>query len=257
VYRAGRGELCTFAVRWRRRRSNLPCTFRSDRVTEGPGKPHGCSLEYHGPAPAVDRRPSTADAITRRELHDVDQEPAGARNSHDIGEWPTDRPLHASREREVLIKFHRFSGCPVARCQIDDLLKRQDELNAAGIETIVFLHSRAAKILPNFQEIPGLHIVADRQKAFYREYQSRFLWRKLFSAASWRATFSAFTKGYLPQFNRFEAGVVGLPSDFLVDKTARIIDVHYGEHFGDSWTVSEVLSKLRRKAGSSRKVLAT
>jgi hypothetical protein len=35
-------------------------------------------------------------------------------------------------KREVLIKFHRFSGCPVARCQIDDLLKRQDELNAAA-----------------------------------------------------------------------------------------------------------------------------
>jgi hypothetical protein len=257
VYRAGRGELCTFAVRWRRRRSNLPCTFRSDRVTEGPGKPHGCSLEYHGPAPAVDRRPSTADAITRRELHDVDQEPAGARNSHDISEWPTDQPLHASREKRGA---HQVSSVQrMSRCTVPDRRPAQAtrRTERRGIETIVFLHSRAAKILPNFQEIPGLHIVADRQKAFYREYQSRFLWRKLFSAASWRATFSAFTKGYLPQFNRFEGGVVGLPSDFLVDKTGKIIDVHYGEHFGDSWTVSEVLSKLRRKAGSSRKVLAT
>jgi hypothetical protein len=50
--------------------------------------------------------------------------------------------------------------------------------------------------------------------------------------------------GYFPQFNRFEGGVVGLPSDFLVDKTGRIIDVHYGKHFGDSWTVSDVLSKV-------------
>jgi len=165
--------------------------------------------------------------------------------------------LSTLRGREGLIQLHRFSGWPDARCQIDDLIKRQDELNAAGIETIVFLHSSAAKMLPNFQEVPGLHIVADRQKAFYREYQSRFLWRKLFSPASWRATFSAFTKGYFPQFNRFEGGVVGLPSDFLVDKTGRIIDVHYGQHFGDSWTVSEVLSKVRRKAGSSREVLAT
>jgi peroxiredoxin len=152
--------------------------------------------------------------------------------------------LSTLRGKTVLIKFHRFSGCPVARCQIDDLIKRQDELSASGIETIVFLHSSVAKILPNFHEVPGLHIVADRQKAFYREYQSRFLWRKLFSAASWRATFSAFTMGYFPQFNRFEGGVVGLPSDFLVDKTGRIIDVHYGKHFGDSWTVSDVLSKV-------------
>jgi peroxiredoxin len=152
--------------------------------------------------------------------------------------------LSVLRGKRVLIKFHRFSGCPVARRQIDDLIKRQDELNRAGIETIVFLHSSAAKILPNFQEVPGLHIVADRQKAFYQAYQLRFLWRKLFAAASWRATFSAFIRGYFPQFNRFEGGIVGIPSDFLVDTTGRIIDVHYGKHFGDSWTVSEVLSKV-------------
>jgi len=155
--------------------------------------------------------------------------------------------LSTLRGKRVLIKFHRFSGCPVARHQIDDLIRRHDELNRTGIETIVFLHSSAVKIMPNFHEVPGLHIVADRQKAFYQAYQSRFLWRKLFAAASWRATFSAFTRGYFPQFNRFEGGIVGLPSDFLVDGTGRILDLHYGKHFGDSWTVSEVLTKMNSR----------
>ena len=43
--------------------------------------------------------------------------------------------------KKVLVKFHRFSGCPVARRQIHDLIEDQEALNAAGIETIVVLHS--------------------------------------------------------------------------------------------------------------------
>jgi len=83
--------------------------------------------------------------------------------------------------KKVLIKFHRFSGCPVAQNQIHELIERQNELNAAGIETIVFLHSTKKKILSNFKETPGLHIIPDRQKKFYKLYHSQFLLKKFFS----------------------------------------------------------------------------
>jgi len=158
-----------------------------------------------------------------------------------ISNHPID--LHALRGKNVLIKFHRFSGCPVARCQIDEFIERQGELNGAGIETVVLLHSSKDRLLPNFKEVPGLHIVADRQKMFYRLFQSEFLLGKLFSIASWRATFASFLKGYFPQFHRFEGGILAVPSDFLLDSGGRIVDLHYGKHFGDSWTVSEVLRK--------------
>ena len=99
------------------------------------------------------------------------------------------------------------------------------------------------KILSNFKETPGLHIIADRQKKFYRLYHSQFLLKKLFSLASWRVTFASIFKDYLPHFNKFGGGVLGIPSDFLLDKNGIIADLHYGQHFGDSWTVSEVISK--------------
>jgi hypothetical protein len=122
----------------------------------------------------------------------------------------------------------------------------QQDLNNGGIETIVFLHSSKDKILANFNEVPGIHIIADPKKIFYRLYGSEFSWKKLFSFSSWKETFSSFFKGYFPQFNRFEGGIIGIPSDFLVDESGKIAYSHYGKHFGDSLTVSEVLAWAKK-----------
>lgn len=89
--------------------------------------------------------------------------------------------LNALKGKKVLVKFHRFSGCPVCQYQIHELIKQQHELNAAGIETILFMHSSKNKILANFNEVKGLHIIPDKQKAFYMKYHSTFSWKKLFT----------------------------------------------------------------------------
>jgi peroxiredoxin len=143
--------------------------------------------------------------------------------------------------KKVLIKFHRFSGCPIVQRQVHELLSHQEKLNAAGYETIVFMHSSKEKIEPVYKEVPGLHIIADREKKFYRLYNAEFSWKKLFSIATWRETFSAILKGYYPLFNRFQGGIIGVPSDFLINEQGIITNLHYGKHFGDSWTVPEVL----------------
>jgi peroxiredoxin len=145
--------------------------------------------------------------------------------------------------RKVLIKFHRFSGCPIAQDQIHEVIRRQNELTDAGIETVVLLHSSKKKILANFNEVPGLHIIADRQKKFYRLYQAAFSWGKLFSPDTWRATFRSIFRGYFPQFTRFEGGIIGVPADFLLDRKGKVVSWHYGKHFGDSWSVSQVLKE--------------
>jgi peroxiredoxin len=151
--------------------------------------------------------------------------------------------LSGFKGRKVLIKFHRFSGCPVAQWQINEFIARQNELNAAGIATIVFLHSSTQKIKSNFKEVAGLHIIPDKQKVFYKRFESEFSWKSLLSINSWRFTFASFFHGYYPHFNKFEGGIVGIPSDFLLDEQGRIMEQHYGKNFGDSWSVSDVLSK--------------
>ena len=152
--------------------------------------------------------------------------------------------LYGFRGKKVLIKFHRFSGCPVARSQINNFLKRQKELSAAGVETIVFLHNSIDKVRSIIHEVPGLRIIPDKQKKIYKLFQSEFSVGKLFSLSSWVATFSAFFHGYFPLFSKFQGGIIGVPSDFLLDEKSIIRDLHYGRHFGDSWMVPDVLKKL-------------
>ena len=144
-------------------------------------------------------------------------------------------------ERKVLVKFHRFSGCPIAQAQLHELIEHQNQLSAAGVETIVILHNTREKVAGAFPESPGLHLVADPHKTLYRSYGAAFLWRKLLSPATWRATIASIAHGYLPRFTRFQGGIVGVPSDFLIDENGLIAALHYGCHYGDSWSVTDVL----------------
>lgn len=148
------------------------------------------------------------------------------------------------RGRRVFVKFHRFSGCPVARRQVGDLIAGGDRLAAHGIETIVVFHSGAEDLRPNFSETAHLHIVPDPEKMLFRAYGCDFDWHKLFSSRSWGATLGAFGHGYFPQPTRFHGGVVGIPADFLIDATGVIVHAHYGSHFGDSLTTDDVLGRF-------------
>ncbi len=162
--------------------------------------------------------------------------------ANSISNKPID--LSQMRGKKVLIKFHRTSGCPVAQRQINELAEQQDKLNAKGIQTIVFLHSSEENITPIYKEVPGLHIIADKNKMYYQLFTSRVTWTAMFSPASLRENFRSFLKGYFPHFSKFEGGVSTLPSDFLLNESGRIVDYHYGDHVGDWWTVPEILSKL-------------
>ncbi|MBS1751637.1 MAG: redoxin domain-containing protein [Bacteroidetes bacterium] len=149
--------------------------------------------------------------------------------------------LKQLKGRKVLIKFHRFSGCPIAQNHIHEFMKRQQELNATGIESIIFLHSSPDKIASSYSEVPGLHIIGDKSKTFYKLYGVEFSWKKFFTLHTWKETIASIFKGYPPLFNKFEGGIIGLPSDFLVDENGNISNLHFGKHYGDSWSVDEVL----------------
>jgi len=142
--------------------------------------------------------------------------------------------LSQLRGRKVLVKFHRFAGCPVARRQIAAFVSRHAELTRGGIETIIFLHSSRQNLIATFLEAPSIHIVGDQSKRVYRLFSSAFRFRSLFAPGSWTATFASFMQGYFPVFTRFEGGILAVPSDFLVDENGILKKVHYGSDFGDT-----------------------
>lgn len=154
--------------------------------------------------------------------------------------------IQALRGNKVFIKFHRFSGCPVCQYQIHKIIKEQHKLNDAGIKTILLMHSSKKNILANFNETEGLYIIADKQKIFFKKYQVEFSLKKLFNFSTWRITFASMFRGYFPQFAKFEGGITGVPADFLLDEKGCIKELKYGKHFGDSWSIAEVLYRANK-----------
>lgn len=141
----------------------------------------------------------------------------------------------------VLLKFHRFSGCPVCQDQASGYTQRADELRDTGIETLVVIHSPAEKMLPLYSDGPGLTFIPDPEKKLYRLYGSRFSFRSMWRLGTWKHTLKAISHGFLPRFNRFQGGVMGVPSDFMIAPDGKLAEVHYGRDYGDSWTVNEAL----------------
>jgi hypothetical protein len=45
-------------------------------------------------------------------------------------------------------------------------------------------------------------------------------------------------------FPRGDESMLGLPAEFLIDETGRLIDVKYGSHAYDQWTVDELIAKV-------------
>src|SRR2546429_2438333 len=71
--------------------------------------------------------------------------------------------------RLVHLQFRRFAGCPVCNLHLRSIVRRHDELDAAGVREVVFFHSPEAQLRAYAPELPFV-LVADPEKRFYREF---------------------------------------------------------------------------------------
>ncbi len=66
--------------------------------------------------------------------------------------------------------------------------------------------------------------------------------RAILSPRAW----PGLVKGYrLKKAGRIDSTTFGLPADFLIDSSGRIVDCAYGAHSSDQWSVDDVLSLAR------------
>lgn len=153
--------------------------------------------------------------------------------------------LSALRGKQVLLKFHRFSGCPVCQHQTHAYMERAEELRQTGAETLIVIHSSAERMRPIYTDRPGLTFIPDPGKKLYRLYGSGFSFIMMWNIGTWKHIFSAFTNGFFPRFRSFQGGVTGVPSDFLIAPDGTLSVVHYGTDYGDSCTVDEAIIATR------------
>ncbi|GAB3809196.1 peroxiredoxin-like family protein [Micromonospora zhanjiangensis] len=71
--------------------------------------------------------------------------------------------------RLVHLQFRRFAGCPICNLHLRSIVRRHDEIEAAGVREVVVFHSDAAELREHTDDLP-FAVVADPARRLYREF---------------------------------------------------------------------------------------
>lgn len=146
----------------------------------------------------------------------------------------------------VHLQFRRYAGCPVCNLHLRSVVRRREEIAAAGVREVVVFHSTAESIAQYQEDLP-LPVVADPDRQLYAAFGVEASPRSVLDPRAWWAA----VRGVRAM--RSMRGAVdpdedhlGLPADFLIDTDGRILARAYGTHANDQWTVEELLSYVPR-----------
>ena len=152
-------------------------------------------------------------------------------------------------DRLVHLQLRRFAGCPVCNLHLRSVVRRHDEVTAAGVREVVVFHSTADALRPHAADLP-FAVVPDPGKELYRAFGVESSPRAVLDPRAWPAIVRGVARVLAEAARgrraalRLDArgGRLGLPADVLVAPSGRVVAAHYGVHAGDQWTVDEVLA---------------
>ncbi len=164
----------------------------------------------------------------------------------------TGEPVHVpDPEHLVHLQFRRFAGCPICNLHLQSIVRRYDDIRAVGIREVVFFHSPAAELAEHTADLP-FPTIADPDKRYYKEFGVESSPRAVLDPRAWGTiVWGMVSTGLLKRFRapaiHQEGGHLGLPADFLIDGTGRVIASKYGAHADDQWSVDELLDHARSR----------
>jgi AhpC/TSA family len=149
-------------------------------------------------------------------------------------------------EQLVHLQFRRHAGCPICNAHLQSVVRRHDEIAAAGIREVVVFHSTDDELRRHGVDLP-FAVVGDPGKVLYREFGV---------GSSPRALLDPRVLGpivhQLPGIGgrptvplRPTGGRQGLPADFLIGADGRVVACKHGSHAYDQWSVDELLAYAR------------
>jgi hypothetical protein len=148
----------------------------------------------------------------------------------------------------VHMQFRRFAGCPVCNLHLQSVVRRHDEIMAAGIREVVVFHSTADELRTHAADLP-FAVIADPDKRLYTEFGVESAPRALFDPRAWMPVLRGIWRSLGPVIRKQRpapaanprGGRFGLPADFLIASDGRVLASKYGEHAYDQWSVDELL----------------
>ncbi|MFF4832513.1 peroxiredoxin-like family protein [Streptomyces sp. NPDC001315] len=162
-------------------------------------------------------------------------------------------------DRLIHLQFRRFAGCPVCNLHLRSVVRRHQEIEAAGVCEVVVFHSPAEELLRHTADLP-FAVIADPARRLYTEFGVERSFRALLRPRAWVPIVRAVLSGlrevargreHLPSTSP-NGGRLGLPADFLIAPDGRVLAAKYGEHVYDQWSVDELLELAARTSRTPR-----
>ncbi len=149
----------------------------------------------------------------------------------------------------IHLQFRRFAGCPICNLHLRSFAVRHAEVLAADIREIVVFHSSADELRTYEGDLP-FDLIADPTRALYREFGIEAKPRALLDPRAWPTIIRSVTTATMAVRRKEkpappakpEGGRLGLPGDFLIAPSGRVIASKLGEHADDQWSVDELLA---------------
>jgi peroxiredoxin len=152
--------------------------------------------------------------------------------------------------RLVHLQLRRFAGCPICSLHLRSFARRHDEILAAGIVEVAVFHSSAEDLKTVHAHQP-FAVVPDPERQLYAELGIGTATRAMADPRAWAAAARALSAGVAKHRTvGVSDGSFGLPGDFLIEPTGRIVASYRGVHADDQWSVDELLkyaSRARRE----------
>jgi len=152
-------------------------------------------------------------------------------------------------DRRVHLQFRRHAGCPICHVHLQSVVRRHDEIAAAGVKEVVVFHSTEDELRGQADELP-FDVIGDPGKALYAEFGVGSSRRALLDPRALLPVLGPTIRhppgiGSPPVNLRPTGGRLGLPADFLIDSAGRVVACKHGSHAYDQWWVEELLALVR------------
>jgi len=149
----------------------------------------------------------------------------------------------------VHLQLRRFAGCPVCNLHLQSIVRRHEEIGAAGVREVVVFHSSAEELRLHAADLP-FAVVADPDKRLYAELGAEAAPRALLDPRAWPTILRAVARSLVAILRGRErapaanphGGRFGLPAEFLISGGGRVLACKYGRHVDDQWSVDELLA---------------
>jgi peroxiredoxin len=145
-----------------------------------------------------------------------------------------------TQSKWVHLQFRRFAGCPICNLHLQSFVRRNAEIESAGIHEVVIFHSPKESLLPYQGKFP-FDVIGDPEKKLYAQFGVGTSVFSILDVRAWPAIAKGMRATDRPQGDP-EGGSTGLPADFLISADGKIVASHYGRYAYDQWTVDELLT---------------